>query len=49
MIKKAMFFEVWADPEVQCRLCAHAGRIKDGRRGVCGVREDRERTLHRLD
>ena len=45
MIKKAMFFEVLADQQVQCRLCAHACRIKNGQRGVCGVRENREGTL----
>jgi pyruvate formate lyase activating enzyme len=49
MIKKAMFFEVLADQEVQCRLCAHACRIKNGRRGVCGVRENREGTLYSLN
>jgi hypothetical protein len=48
MIKKAMFFEVLADQEVPCCLCAHACRIKSGRRGVCGIRENREGTLHSL-
>ena len=49
MIKKAMFFEVLADQQVQCRLCAHACRIKNGQRGVCGVRENREGILYSLN
>jgi len=34
--------------EVRCNLCAHRCRIKDGRRGICGVRENRGGTLHSL-
>ncbi len=49
MIKKAMFFEVLADQQVKCRLCAHACRIKSGQRGVCGVRENREGILYSLN
>jgi len=49
MIRKAMFFEVLADQQVQCGLCAHACRIKSGKRGVCGVRENREGILYSLN
>ncbi len=27
------------DGDVQCTICAHACRLRDGQRGVCGVRE----------
>jgi pyruvate formate lyase activating enzyme len=33
---------------VQCQLCAHHCTIPDGRRGVCGVRENRGGELHTL-
>jgi len=44
-----MFFDALADLQVQCRLCAHACRIKNGRRGLCGVRENREGILYSLN
>jgi len=34
--------------EVRCTLCAHNCRIKDGRRGICGVRENRGGKLYSL-
>lgn len=49
MIREAMFFDMLADQQVQCGLCAHACRIKDGRRGICGVRENREGILYSLN
>jgi pyruvate formate lyase activating enzyme len=49
MIKKAMFFDLLTDQQVQCRLCAHACRIKSGERGVCGVRENRAGILYSLN
>lgn len=36
------------DKKVVCRLCHHSCVIKDGRRGVCGVRENRGGTLYSL-
>ncbi len=33
---------------VRCNLCAHHCRIKKGRRGICGVRENRDGTLYSL-
>jgi len=44
-----MFSEALADQQVQCRLCAHACRIKNGQRGVCSVRENREGILYSLN
>jgi len=34
--------------EVICELCAHHCRIKDGHRGICGVRENRKGVLYSL-
>ncbi len=34
--------------EVHCELCAHHCRIKEGHRGLCGVRENRQGTLYSL-
>ncbi|HON22689.1 MAG TPA: AmmeMemoRadiSam system radical SAM enzyme, partial [Syntrophales bacterium] len=48
MIKEAMFFEVLPDQQVRCGLCAHTCLIGDGRRGVCGVRENRDGVLYSL-
>ncbi len=47
-MKPAMFFDVLDDSQVQCRLCAHQCRIKDGQRGICGVRENQGGTLYSL-
>jgi pyruvate formate lyase activating enzyme len=33
---------------VHCRLCAHQCRIKEGRRGLCQVRENRDGVLYSL-
>ncbi len=34
--------------EVYCELCAHHCRIKEGHRGLCGVRENRQGILYSL-
>ena len=36
------------DPRVRCNLCAHRCVIPPGKRGVCGVRENRAGTLYTL-
>jgi len=36
------------DSSVKCRLCAHYCSIKNGKRGICGVRENRDGTLYSL-
>jgi len=48
MSRPAMLFEVREGQQVHCRLCAHACRIKEGQRGVCGVRENRGGVLYSL-
>ncbi len=39
-MKEASFYDVLEDGTVRCRLCPHRCRIKPGRRGACGVREN---------
>ncbi|AKB79234.1 hypothetical protein MSHOH_2751 [Methanosarcina horonobensis HB-1 = JCM 15518] len=48
MIHEAMFYEKLAESEVKCSLCAHRCRIKPGKRGICGIRENCERLLFSL-
>ncbi len=45
---EAMFYEKEADRKVRCGLCCHRCLIGPGRRGICGVRENREGTLYSL-
>ncbi len=40
-MKEARFYENIGDNTVRCHLCAHLCKIVDGRRGICGVRENR--------
>ena len=47
-MKEAMFYEKRDPPAVQCHLCFHDCTIQDGRRGICGVRENRGGTLYSL-
>jgi pyruvate formate lyase activating enzyme len=39
-MKEALFYEREADGKVRCTLCPHACLIADGKRGICGVREN---------
>ena len=48
MIKEAKFWNAIADKNVQCLLCAHTCIIKDGKRGICGVRENEGGRLYTL-
>ena len=43
-----MFYERLKEGVVQCHLCSHHCRIEDGRRGICGVRENRNGVLYSL-
>ncbi len=43
-----MLYQKLPDQKVQCILCNHRCRIGEGRRGICGVRENREGTLFSL-
>ena len=45
---EALLYEPLKDGGVQCRLCNHYCVIKDGRRGICNVRENQEGMLHTL-
>ena len=45
---EAYLFEPLKDQKVVCNLCNHRCVIKDGRRGICGVRENRSGVLHTL-
>ncbi len=48
MIKEAMLYEKLDDDNVRCYLCAHRCEISPSKRGICGVRENREGTLYTL-
>jgi pyruvate formate lyase activating enzyme len=48
MIKEAMLYEKLDDQRVHCNLCAHRCTIKPDRRGICGVRENRDGILYSL-
>lgn len=43
-----MFYKKLEKRKVQCFLCAHDCLISEGKRGICGVRENREGTLYSL-
>jgi pyruvate formate lyase activating enzyme len=47
-MKIAMFWDARAEGSVQCQLCHQRCLIRTGRRGLCGVRENREGTLYSL-
>jgi pyruvate formate lyase activating enzyme len=46
--KEAILYEKLEGEKVKCGLCAHRCTIKEGRRGKCGVRENRGGTLMSL-
>lgn len=45
---EAKLFENAGENQVRCRLCGHNCLIKDGRRGICNVRENRNGRLFSL-
>jgi pyruvate formate lyase activating enzyme len=49
MEKEAMLWEARGDNKVRCSLCAHRCIIRDQKRGICGVRENRAGTLYTLN
>jgi len=48
MIKEAMLYEKLEGGHVRCALCSHRCKIAPAKRGICGVRENREGTLYTL-
>jgi pyruvate formate lyase activating enzyme len=47
-LKEALFYEKLGDKAVQCHLCPRNCFIPLGKRGFCGVRENRNGTLYTL-
>jgi pyruvate formate lyase activating enzyme len=47
-MREASFWEKEDDGRIRCGLCRFACRIAPGRRGRCGVRENRDGTLYTL-
>ncbi len=47
-MKEAMIYEKLEGEEVICHLCNHNCLIKNGHRGICAVRENREGILYSL-
>ncbi len=47
-MKEALYYEALADQQVRCGLCHHGCIIRCGRRGICGVRENRDGRLYSL-
>jgi pyruvate formate lyase activating enzyme len=47
-MKEALLYESLDGNKVRCNLCKHQCRIREGKRGICGVRENREGTLYTL-
>lgn len=45
---EAYLYEKLDDHKVRCNLCSHRCVIKDGRRGICNVRENRDGVLQTL-
>ena len=44
-MKEAMLYQALDGGAVRCALCAHRCTIQQGKRGICGVRENRDGTL----
>ncbi len=47
-VKEALYYEKLADERVLCTLCPHECKIREGRRGVCGVRFNQGGVLYSL-
>ncbi len=47
-MKEAMFYEKVGDGRVKCGLCRFRCLIAEGKRGICGVRENRNGILYTL-
>ena len=47
-MKEASLYETVDSNMVHCNLCNHQCKIKEGKRGICGVRENRSGKLNSL-
>jgi pyruvate formate lyase activating enzyme len=47
-MKEAMFYEAMTENRVRCNLCYHRCKVKERKRGICGVRENRGGKLYSL-
>jgi pyruvate formate lyase activating enzyme len=47
-MKEAMFYESQKDLKIRCNLCRHRCLISEGKRGICGVRENKKGILYSL-
>ncbi len=47
-LKEALFYQKLDNKAVQCQLCPRRCVIPNGRRGFCGIRENRDGTLYTL-
>jgi pyruvate formate lyase activating enzyme len=47
-MKEALLYKKLKNKQVQCLACNHYCKIADGRRGICGVRENRGGILYSL-
>jgi len=47
-MKEAMLYQKLPDQKIHCQLCYHRCQVGEGKRGLCGVRENREGTLYTL-
>ena len=47
-MKEAMFYEAMPEDRLRCGLCNHRCKIREGRRGICAVRENRGGKLYSL-
>ncbi|MDX9786927.1 MAG: AmmeMemoRadiSam system radical SAM enzyme [Desulfobacterales bacterium] len=48
MLKEALLYEKMAENRVRCHLCNHHCKIHEGKRGICGVRENQGGNLYSL-
>ncbi|MGO9567551.1 MAG: AmmeMemoRadiSam system radical SAM enzyme [Desulfomonilaceae bacterium] len=47
-MKEALLYDRLKDGVVKCRLCRHGCKIDEGKKGICGVRQNKEGTLYTL-
>jgi pyruvate formate lyase activating enzyme len=47
-MKEATLYDKLESNAVKCHLCRHGCKIEDGKRGICGVRQNRAGTLYTL-